>query len=189
MLWADLFPELGHLSLGPLLPGVWLRSTRFPQVWSAIWSGWATGLCVRRSARATGLRGPCGGRAPRSSRPAPRAANRPSTAAMLIQRIVAGDVETGRLGHEPRGEVHLCSPCVPRLGDHLGSATAPSKSPSRSVSEQNSRGTSCPAISSRNVARSISARCRTNPRSDIVDGSTERRAIASASSPEHFISN
>jgi hypothetical protein len=34
------------------------------------------------------------------------------------------------------------------------------------VSEQNSRGTSCPAIISRNVARSISARCRTSPSSD-----------------------
>ena len=52
-----------------------------------------------------------------------------------------------------------------------------------------SRGTSCPAIITRNVARSISARCRTSPSSDIVDGSTERRAIASASRPEHFISN
>jgi len=41
----------------------------------------------------------------------------------------------------------------------------------------------------RNVARSCSARCRTSPSSDIVDGSTERRAMASASSPEHFISN
>ena len=39
---------------------------------------------------------------------------------MLIQGIVAGDVETGRLGHEPRGEVHLCSPRVPRLRNHLG---------------------------------------------------------------------
>ena len=45
---------------------------------------------------------------------------RPSAAAMLIQRIVAGDVESGRLGHEPCGEVHLRSPCVPRLSNHLG---------------------------------------------------------------------
>ncbi len=44
----------------------------------------------------------------------------PSTAAVLIQRIVAGDVETGRLGHEPLGEVHLRSPRVPRLRNHLG---------------------------------------------------------------------
>src|SRR5580693_321287 len=69
-----------------------------------------------------------------------------------------------------------------------GSGTAPSKSPSRSVAEQYSRGTSWPAISTRNVARSTSARCRTSPSSDIVDGSAERRAIASASSPAHFIS-
>ena len=69
-----------------------------------------------------------------------------------------------------------------------GSGTAPSKSPSRSVPEQNSRGTSWPAIITRNVARSTSARCRTSPRSDIVDGSTERRAMASASRPAHFIS-
>ena len=55
--------------------------------------------------------------------------------------------------------------------------------------EQNSRGTSWPAIISRNVARSISARCRTSPSSDIVDGSTERRAMASASRPAHFISS
>jgi len=33
-----------------------------------------TGLCVRRSARAAGRRDPCGGRTPRSFRPAPRAA-------------------------------------------------------------------------------------------------------------------
>jgi hypothetical protein len=70
-----------------------------------------------------------------------------------------------------------------------GSGTAPSKSPSRSVSEQNNRGASSPAISTRNVARSISARCRTSPRSDVVDGSTERRAMASASRPAHFISS
>ncbi len=38
---------------------------------------------------------------------------------MLIQGIVAGDVETGRLGHEPLGEVHLGAPCVPRLRNHL----------------------------------------------------------------------
>src|SRR6266851_2462460 len=36
--------------------------------------------------------------------------HRPSAAAMLIQGIVAGDVETGRLGHEPRREVHLRTP-------------------------------------------------------------------------------
>ncbi len=69
-----------------------------------------------------------------------------------------------------------------------GCGTAPSKSPSRSVPEQNSRGTSWPAIIARNVARSASARCRSSPSSDIVDGSTERRAIALASRPEHFIS-
>ena len=40
----------------------------------------------------------------------------------------------------------------------------------------------------RSARRSISARCRTSPSSDIVDGSADRRAIASASSPEHFIS-
>src|SRR5207302_7423422 len=43
-----------------------------------------------------------------------------STAAMLIQRIVAGDVETGRLGHEPRREVHLGTPRIPRFGNHPG---------------------------------------------------------------------
>jgi hypothetical protein len=36
--------------------------------------GWVTGLGVRRCARATGRRDPCGGRTPRSFRPAPRAA-------------------------------------------------------------------------------------------------------------------
>src|SRR5437763_16877844 len=46
--------------------------------------------------------------------------HRPSAAAMLIQGIVAGDVETRRLGHEPRGEVHLPLPCVPRLRNHPG---------------------------------------------------------------------
>src|SRR5215475_8716100 len=46
--------------------------------------------------------------------------HRPSTAAMLIQGIVAGDVETGRLGHEPLGEVNLRTPCVPCLRNHLG---------------------------------------------------------------------
>ncbi len=44
----------------------------------------------------------------------------PSAAAMLVQGIVAGDVEAGRLIHEPRGEVHLRTPCVPRLRNHLG---------------------------------------------------------------------
>jgi len=39
---------------------------------------------------------------------------------MLIQGIVAGDVETGRLGHEPRREVHLRTPCVPCLRNHPG---------------------------------------------------------------------
>ena len=48
---------------------------------------------------------------------------------------------------------------------------------------------SWPAIITRNVARWTSARCRTNPTSNIVDGSTERRAMASASRPEHFISS
>jgi hypothetical protein len=46
--------------------------------------------------------------------------HRVSAAAMLIKGVVAGDVETGRLSHEPRGEVHLRTPCIPRLGDHLG---------------------------------------------------------------------
>ena len=55
--------------------------------------------------------------------------------------------------------------------------------------EQKSRGTSCPAIRIRNASCSTSARCRSIPRSDIVDGSTDRRAKASASRPEHFISN
>ena len=66
-----------------------------------------------------------------------------------------------------------------------GSGTAPSKSASP---EPNSRGTSWPAIITRNVKRSPSARCRTSPSSDIVDGSTERRAMASASRPAHFSS-
>jgi hypothetical protein len=34
--------------------------------------------------------------------------------------ILAGDVEAACLGYEPLGEVHLCSACVPRLGNHLG---------------------------------------------------------------------
>jgi hypothetical protein len=46
--------------------------------------------------------------------------HRPATAAVLIQGIVAGDVETGRLGHEPRGELHLGTPCVPCLRYHPG---------------------------------------------------------------------
>src|SRR6516165_7323948 len=46
--------------------------------------------------------------------------HRPPAAAVLIQRIVASDVKTGRLGHEPRGEIHLGTPCVPRLRDHPG---------------------------------------------------------------------
>src|SRR5438309_4088854 len=45
--------------------------------------------------------------------------HRPSAAAVLVQWIVAGDIETGRPGHEPRGEVHLRTPCVPCLRDHL----------------------------------------------------------------------
>ena len=51
--------------------------------------------------------------------------HRPATAAMLIQGIVAGDVETGRLGHEPGREVHFRTPCVPRFRHHLrvGSST------------------------------------------------------------------
>ncbi len=44
----------------------------------------------------------------------------PSAAAMLILGIIAGDVETGRLGHEPRREVHLRTLCVPRRRNHLG---------------------------------------------------------------------
>jgi hypothetical protein len=59
-----------------------------------------------------------------------------------------------------------------------GPGTAPSKI----------TGTSCAAIIFRNVARSTSARCRTIPSSDIVDGSTTRRAICSASRPAHLIS-
>ena len=38
---------------------------------------------------------------------------------LLVQRIVASDVETGRLFHESLGELDLRSPRVPRLGDHL----------------------------------------------------------------------
>ena len=37
----------------------------------------------------------------------------------MPRRSSAGDVETGCLGHEPLGEFHLCSPGVPRLGNHL----------------------------------------------------------------------
>jgi DNA-binding CsgD family transcriptional regulator len=44
--------------------------------------------------------------------------HRPSAAAMQVRGIVAGDVETRRLGHEPRGEVHLRTPRVPGLRDH-----------------------------------------------------------------------
>ena len=34
--------------------------------------------------------------------------------------ILAGDVETGCLGHELLCEVGLCSLCIPGLRDHLG---------------------------------------------------------------------
>src|SRR5215470_19249800 len=40
-------------------------------------------------------------------------------ASVLIQGIAAGDVETGRPGHKPRGEVHLRPPGVPRLRHYL----------------------------------------------------------------------
>ena len=115
--------------------------------------------------------------------------HRPSTAAMLVQGIVAGDVETGRLGHEPRGEVHLRPPCLPRLRNHLGVGNSTIEITVTVGVGAEQPGTSCPAIISRNPLRSIPARCRTSPSSDIVDGSTERRAIASASRPAHFISN
>src|SRR5215471_19170404 len=46
--------------------------------------------------------------------------HRPSAAAMLIQGILTGHVEAGRPGHEPLGKVHLRTPCVPRLRNHLG---------------------------------------------------------------------
>src|SRR5215469_12964597 len=46
--------------------------------------------------------------------------HRPAAAAVLVQGIVGGDVETGRPGHEPRGEVRLRTPRVPRLRDHTG---------------------------------------------------------------------
>jgi hypothetical protein len=45
---------------------------------------------------------------------------RPAAAAMLVQRIVAGDIQAGRLGNEPRGEAHLGMPCLPCLRDYLG---------------------------------------------------------------------
>src|SRR6266566_6815900 len=115
--------------------------------------------------------------------------HQPSTAAMLIQRIVAGDVETGRLGYEPRSEVHLCTPCIPRFRNHPGVGNSTIKIAVAVGVGAEETGPSCPAIITRNVARSPSARCRTIPSSDIVDGSTERRAIAAASRPEHFISN
>src|SRR5580700_811286 len=46
--------------------------------------------------------------------------HRAAAAAVLIQGIVGGDVETGRPGYEPRGEVRLRAPRVPRLRDHQG---------------------------------------------------------------------
>ena len=116
--------------------------------------------------------------------------HRPSTAAMLIQGIVAGDVETGRLGHEPRRR----SP-----PPHAMRPTPPQPPGGREQRRRNHRHGRCrsrtagarpvPPSSPGTSPRSISARCRTSPRSDIVDGSTERRAMASASRPEHFISN
>ena len=45
--------------------------------------------------------------------------HRAAAAAVLIVRIVGGDVEAGRLGHEPLGELHLRTPCLPCLRDHL----------------------------------------------------------------------
>ncbi len=70
-----------------------------------------------------------------------------------------------------------------------GSGLAPSQSPSRSCGEENRSGTSSPAMNQRNQPRSTSDMCRTSPRSDILDGSADRRASASASSPEHFSSS
>src|SRR5690242_15252326 len=69
-----------------------------------------------------------------------------------------------------------------------GSGLAPSQSPSRSSGEENRSGTSSPAMNHRNQPRSTSDMCRISPSSDILDGSTDRRASASASSPEHFSS-
>ncbi len=45
--------------------------------------------------------------------------HRASTAAVLVQGIVAGDVETGASATNRSANVHLCSPCVPRLRNHL----------------------------------------------------------------------
>ena len=49
-----------------------------------------------------------------------RSDSSPSPAAVQVQGIVAGDVETRSLGHETRREVHLRVPCVPGRRHHLG---------------------------------------------------------------------
>src|SRR6266487_4340956 len=43
----------------------------------------------------------------------------PSAAAALARGVVAGDVETGRRGHEPGGELYLRAPRLPCLRHHL----------------------------------------------------------------------
>lgn len=79
---------------------------------------------------------------------------------MLVQGAIRGDVEAGRLGHESRCEVHLRAPGVPRLRNHLRIGDRAIEVTVMVVAEQNSRGTSWPAISIRKPARSTSARYR-----------------------------
>lgn len=68
--------------------------------------------------------------------------------------------------------------------DPACSATASRKSASRAPY---SFGSGSPSPSQLRQSLSTSARCRSSPSSDIVDGGTDLRASCSASSPSHFI--
>jgi hypothetical protein len=76
---------------------------------------------------------------------------------MLIQRIVAGNVETGCLGHKPRGEFHLSTPCVPRLRNHAGVGNSTIDITVTVAVGAEQPGHALTHLITRNVARSVPA--------------------------------
>ena len=94
---------------------------------------------------------------------------------------------SGRRGDELLGERDLATPHGPRHVDH-----ALGRPQLRGSRRRGHRGRRTAAARRRRPSRCGTTRSRprrgggTSPRSDIVDGSTERRAICSASRPRHF---
>jgi len=80
----------------------------------------ATGRCVRRSApQQVDVTRVAGILLDRSDQHLAQR-HRPATAAVLVQRVVGGQVETRRVGHEPGRELDLRTPRLPRQRDHVG---------------------------------------------------------------------